>query len=69
MKEKFLIFKDTTSGEIWEHSVKDWILTFCDFKTPIHPTLMKAGSSQNGKDVKGHTVVITAVLRESDKES
>ena len=63
MKEKFLIFKDTVTGEVWEHNANDWILTFCNFDNEIHPTLLRVGHSMTVTDKDKHKITITAVNR------
>ena len=56
---KTLIFEDLKTGETWEHNHNDWILQFCNFKSTIHPSLLRIGQKIEVKDEKGHTVRIS----------
>lgn len=40
---KKLLFEDLSTGNRWEHACNDWVLMYCNFNTPTHPSLLKVG--------------------------
>lgn len=55
-----LLFEDLETGDQWTHYNDDWILTYCNFNSTIHPCLLRHGQYILVKDVNGHMVRITA---------
>jgi hypothetical protein len=63
MQKKYLRFTDLKTGYIWFHHPDDWILSFCNFNSNIHPSLLKYGQTIIVKDSKGNDVEIKRLTK------
>ena len=59
---KNLRFIDLSTGEVWYHRPNDWILNYCNFNTPIHPTQLQLGQSITATGEDGGKVAIECIL-------